>query len=67
MRPLTAEELRAHCKRASKIVAKWPWWKRNLLEEAGKSTCRVPRTPILPSGDTAYKLVNARSKQLGGQ
>lgn len=40
------EEFLAHLNRASAIVATWPKWKQNLLEDSSKPFCDVPRTPV---------------------
>ena len=40
-------KLTNYLKQASKIVASWPPWKRNLLENSLKSTCPA-REPIQP-------------------
>lgn len=38
---------REHMKRCAEIVAAWPPWKRNLLENSMKPTC-PPREPVSP-------------------
>ncbi len=43
---MTHDELVAQVKSANELVNTWPAWKRNVLENSGKSTVSVPRTPI---------------------
>lgn len=38
-------KFREHLKRCAEIVASWPPWKQNLLENSMKATC-PPREPI---------------------
>lgn len=44
---MTVEQFREQYAIALSIVAKWPAWKRGLLEQSARPTVAVPRTPII--------------------
>ena len=41
-----SNDLAKHCEEASKIVATWPEWKRNILRHSSEPTNSVARTPV---------------------
>lgn len=43
---MTHEELNKQFQIASEVVATWPLWKQNLLEDMSKPTVRTPREPV---------------------
>lgn len=43
---MSEKEFRAELAKASALVATWPAWKRNILEQSSRSTVSVPRTPV---------------------
>ncbi len=44
-------EMMIHCKRASREVATWPEWRRNILSDSGKPSVATPRKPVDNTGD----------------
>jgi hypothetical protein len=60
---MTTEEFWAEVAKATKLVASWPKWKQNILEQSGKPTVDVPRQPIV---DTAHQ-VDRLAQLLGMQ
>jgi len=43
---MSEKEFRAQLARATALVATWPAWKRNILEQSSRPTVSVPRTPV---------------------
>ena len=53
---LTRKQLLEALKDVSRLIAEQPHWQRNLLDEAGKSTCDKPRQISQPCPDwTGWK------------
>lgn len=48
---MTLDEVREQMALASKLVATWPVWKQNILEQSGRPTVDVPRDPIVNERD----------------
>jgi len=44
---MTIEEVRKQMKIAAKLVESWPVWKQNILDQSGRPSVDVPRTPIV--------------------
>ena len=45
-RPFTRDELIEHCLRASEIVATWPAWQRNMIEDSLRPEWDKPRDVV---------------------
>jgi hypothetical protein len=43
---LTRQEILEHCRRASKIVATWPEWERNMIENSLRPEWAKPRDVV---------------------
>ena len=54
---MSQEEFKKQFDIASSLVAQWPIWKRNILEDSSKPTVAIPRLPVdnLRASDQSQK------------